>query len=171
MNYYIIMYIFGVMINMINFMDMVKNNPIIQLKIYLLSNKGKFYFYIQLFLLCFLSWIIIFINFVYKIYKYAAKALINKHKFSMNNTKVYKDCDCWVMSLHGYIIGKNDEYGLEFNFKGWATRTTVDRIEAFSNYKFNIHHGSLYHNKLYVDSYKWYRVDSFEKDLKDENVS
>lgn len=105
-----------------------------------------------------------------KISNLAAKALINKYKFSMNNTKVYKDENgCWVMSLHGYIIGKNDEYGLEFNFKGWETRTTVDRIEAFSNYYFNIHHGSLYHNKLHVNSYKWYRVNSFEEDLKNEN--
>ena len=89
----------------------------------------------------------------------------------MNNTKVYKDeNNCWVMSFHGYIIGKNDEYGLEFNFKGWATRTTVDRIEAFSNYSFNIHHGSLYHNKLHIDDYKWYRVNSFEEDLKNENT-
>ena len=107
-----------------------------------------------------------------KISDLAAKALINKYKFSMNNTKVYKDeNDCWVMSLHGYIIGKNDVYGLEFNFKGWATRTTVDRIEAFSDYKFNIRHGSLYHNKLHVNDYKWYRVNSFEGDLKDENVT
>ena len=106
-----------------------------------------------------------------KISDLAAKALINKHKFSMNNTRVYKDeNNCWVMSLHGYIIGTNGVYGLEFNFKGWATRTTIDRIEAFSNYKFNIHHGSLYHNKLLVDDYKWYRVNSFEKDLKDENT-
>lgn len=106
-----------------------------------------------------------------KISDLAAKALINKYKFSMNNTKVYEDeFGCWVMSLHGYVIGKNDVYGLEFNFKGWATRTTVDRIEAFSNYTFNIRHGSLYHNKLHVDSYKWYRVDSFVEDLKVENV-
>lgn len=107
-----------------------------------------------------------------KISNLAAKALINKYKFKMNNTRVYKDENgCWVMSLHGYIIGKNDVYGLEFNFKGWATRTIVDRIEAFSDYKFNIRHGSLYHNKLHVDDYKWYRVNSFEGDLKDENVT
>lgn len=53
MSFYTLMYIFGVMINIINFMDMVKNNPIIQLKVHLLNDTGKFYFYIQLFLLCF----------------------------------------------------------------------------------------------------------------------
>lgn len=70
MSFYTIMYIFGVMINMINFMDVIKNNPIAQLKLQLLSDKGKFYFYLQMFLLCFLSWILIFINFVYKTYLY-----------------------------------------------------------------------------------------------------
>lgn len=68
MSFYIILYIFGVMINIINFMDTMKNIPIIQLKLQLLNNKSKFYFYIQMFSLCFLSWILIFINFVYKLY-------------------------------------------------------------------------------------------------------
>lgn len=104
-----------------------------------------------------------------KISNLAAKALINKYKFSMNNTKVYKDeNDCWVMSLFGHIIGKNDIYGLEFNFKGWTTRTTVDRIEAFTNYKFNIHYNTIYYNNICVNSYKWYRVDSFVEDLINE---
>lgn len=70
MSFYMIMYIFGVMINMINFVDIIKNNPIAQIKLHLLNDKGKFYFYNQLFLLCFLSWILIFINFVFKIYSY-----------------------------------------------------------------------------------------------------
>lgn len=70
MSFYMLMYIFGIMINMINFMDVIKNNPIAQLKLQLLSDKGKFYFYVQMFLLCFLSWILVFINFVYKVYLY-----------------------------------------------------------------------------------------------------
>jgi hypothetical protein len=49
-------------------MDIIKNNPIAQLKIQLLNDKGKFYFYLQMFILCLLSWILVFINFVYKIY-------------------------------------------------------------------------------------------------------
>ena len=40
----IYLYFFGVMINMINFMDIIKNNPIAQLKIQLLNDKGKFYY-------------------------------------------------------------------------------------------------------------------------------
>ena len=70
MSFYMLMYIFGVIINMINFIDVIKNTPIIQLKLQLLNDKGKFYLYLQMFLLCFLSWILVFINFVYKIYKY-----------------------------------------------------------------------------------------------------
>ena len=70
MNFYMLMYIFGVMINMINFIDVIKNTPIIQLKLQLLNDKGKFYLYLQMFLLCFLSWILVFINFVYKVYKH-----------------------------------------------------------------------------------------------------
>lgn len=101
-----------------------------------------------------------------KISELAAKALINKYKFSRDNTKVYKDdFGYWVMSLHGYIIGKNDVNGLEFSFKGWATQTTRDRIEAFTNYFFNIHHGKLYYKKHEIDEYKWYRVDTFEQDI------
>ena len=64
----IYLYFFGVMINMINFMDIIKNNPIAQLKIQLLNDKGKFYFYFQIFVLCLLSWILVFINFIYKVY-------------------------------------------------------------------------------------------------------
>lgn len=70
MSFYTLMYFFGVILNIINFMDVIKNNPIAQLKIQLLSDKGKFYFYLQMFILCFLSWILVFINFVYKIYIY-----------------------------------------------------------------------------------------------------
>ena len=68
MSFYTILYFFGVIINMINFIDVIKNNPIAQLKFQLLNDKGKFYFYLQMFALCFLSWILVFINFVYKIY-------------------------------------------------------------------------------------------------------
>lgn len=70
MSFYTVLYIFGVMINIINFIDTIKNNPIAQIKLQLLNDKGKFYFYLQTFLLCFLSWILIFINFVFKIYLY-----------------------------------------------------------------------------------------------------
>lgn len=68
MSFYMLMYFFGVILNFINFMDVIKNNPIAQLKLQLLNDKGKFYFYLQMFLLCFLSWILVFINFVYKVY-------------------------------------------------------------------------------------------------------
>lgn len=68
MSFYTLMYFFGVILNFINFMDIIKNNPIAQLKLQLLNDKGKFHFYIQVFALCFLSWILIFINFVYKVY-------------------------------------------------------------------------------------------------------
>lgn len=70
MSFYMLMYIFGVLINMINFIDVIKNNPIAQLKLQLLNDKGKFYFYLQMFAFCFLSWILVFINFVYKVYMY-----------------------------------------------------------------------------------------------------
>ena len=70
MSFYMLIYFFGVILNFINFMDVIKNNPIAQLKIQLLSDKGKFYFYLQMFILCFLSWILVFINFVYKVYIY-----------------------------------------------------------------------------------------------------
>ena len=68
MSFYMLMYFFGVILNIINFMDVIKNNPIAQLKLHLLNDKGKFYFYLQMFILCFLSWILVFINFVYKVY-------------------------------------------------------------------------------------------------------
>jgi hypothetical protein len=68
MSFYILFYFFGIILNIINFMDIIKNNPIAQLKIQLLNDKGKFYFYLQMFILCLLSWILVFINFVYKIY-------------------------------------------------------------------------------------------------------
>lgn len=68
MSFYMLMYFFGVILNFINFMDVIKNNPIAQLKLQLLNDKGKFYFYLQMFILCFLSWILVFINFVYKVY-------------------------------------------------------------------------------------------------------
>lgn len=68
MSFYMFMYFFGVILNFINFMDIIKNNPIAQLKFQLLNDKGKFYFYLQVFALCFLSWILVFINFVYTVY-------------------------------------------------------------------------------------------------------
>lgn len=68
MSFYMLFYIFGVILNFINFMDIIKNNPIAQLKLQLLNDKSKFYFYLQMFILCFLSWILVFINFVYKVY-------------------------------------------------------------------------------------------------------
>lgn len=68
MSFYMLMYFFGVILNFINFMDIIKNNPIARLKFQLLNDKGKFYFYLQIFILCLLSWILIFINFVYTVY-------------------------------------------------------------------------------------------------------
>ena len=68
MSFYTILYFFGVILNIINFIDVIKNNPIAQLKLQLLNDKDKFYFYLQMFSLCFLSWILVFINFVYKVY-------------------------------------------------------------------------------------------------------
>lgn len=70
MSFYTILYFFGVIFNFINFIDVIKNNSIAQLKLQLLNDKGKFYFYLQMFSLCFSSWILIFINFVYKVYIY-----------------------------------------------------------------------------------------------------
>lgn len=70
MSFYTILYFFGIIINIINFIDVIKNNQIAQLKLQLLNVKGKFYFYLQMFILCFLSWILVFINFVYKVYMY-----------------------------------------------------------------------------------------------------
>ena len=70
MSFYTHLYIFGVLINMINFIDVIINNPITKIKLRLLNDEGKFYFYLQMFILCFLSWILIFINFVYKTYLY-----------------------------------------------------------------------------------------------------
>lgn len=64
----IYLYFFGIILNFINFMDIIKNNPIARLKFQLLNDKGKFHFYLQIFLLCLLSWILVFINFVYTIY-------------------------------------------------------------------------------------------------------
>lgn len=70
MSFYTLMYFFGVILNFINFMDVIKNNPIAQLKLQLLNDKGKFYFYLQMLVFCFLSWILVIINFVYKVYIY-----------------------------------------------------------------------------------------------------
>lgn len=70
MSFYTLLYIFGVIINFINFIDIIKNNSVTRIKLQLLNDGGRMYFYFQIFLLSFLSWILIFINFVYKTYLY-----------------------------------------------------------------------------------------------------
>ena len=68
MSFYTILYYSGVIINIINFIYVIKSNPLVQIRLQLLNDKSKFCFYLQIFLLSFISWILVFINFVYKFY-------------------------------------------------------------------------------------------------------
>lgn len=97
-----------------------------------------------------------------KIGKEAAKALLNKYKFTRQNTSVYKDeFGDWCMLLYSSIIAINGPYGIEFNFKGWVTQTTVDRIQAITNLYFSRRKGVLYFQDVKLDDYTWYRLDNF----------
>lgn len=70
MNFYLILYIFGVIINILNFIEVILNNPDAKIKMHMLNKKGLIITIIQMFLFSLLSWILIFIDFVYKTYKY-----------------------------------------------------------------------------------------------------
>lgn len=102
-----------------------------------------------------------------KIGEKAAKALKNKYKFYRQNTSVYKDeFGDWCMILYSSIIAKNGPYGIEFNFKGWITQTTVDRIQAITNLHFTRRKGVLYFRDVKLDDYTWYRLDDFMETIK-----
>ena len=68
MSFYVFLYIFGVLINIINFIDVITNNPTAQLKIRMLSKKGVIFTIIQIVILSLLSWILIFTDIGYNIY-------------------------------------------------------------------------------------------------------
>lgn len=68
MSFYIVTYIIGVMINIINFIDVISNNPIAHLKILMLNKKGLIITIIEIILFSLFSWILIFIDIGYKIY-------------------------------------------------------------------------------------------------------
>lgn len=68
MSFYVVTYIIGVIINIINFIDVIINNPIAQLKILMLSKKGLIITIIEIILFSLFSWILVFIDIGYKIY-------------------------------------------------------------------------------------------------------
>lgn len=94
----------------------------------------------------------------------AAKCFNESKRFSSNNTKVIVDKFYVKLYLFGYEIAqKNTITGITcINFKGWKTRTTVDRLEALTGLKFSIAKQDLCYiknnTKIYIDSLTWYIV-------------
>ena len=95
----------------------------------------------------------------------AAVAFLRGKKFKQSNTEVKVYTDTISLYLHGYVIARKyiaDTSKVFINFKGWKTRTTVDRLEALTGLKFSIAKQDLCYfrngEKVYIDSQTWYEV-------------
>ena len=62
----------------------------------------------------------------------ASVALFQRRRYTNGNTKVFREGDNAVMTLHGHRIATYypNDYALEMSLCGWATRTTRARLSA-----------------------------------------
>lgn len=68
-----------------------------------------------------------------KISEEAYEAFTNRKRFKKGNTKVVAALDVCSMYLFGHEIVREDFEGLKIRSAGFNTRTTRDRLSAFTN--------------------------------------
>lgn len=95
----------------------------------------------------------------------AAIAFLRGKKFKQNNTEVKVYPSIVSLNLFGYEIAHKyvtDSSRIYINFKGFKTKTTVDRLEALTGLKFSIAKQDLCYfrnnTKVYINSDLWYEV-------------
>lgn len=86
-------------------------------------------------------------------------------KWKCRNTKVKVYPSIVSLNLFGNEIAHKyiaDSSRIYINFKGYKTKTTVDRLEALTGLTFSIAKGDLCYfkngNRVYIDSQTWYEV-------------
>ncbi|MDD5387670.1 MAG: hypothetical protein PHQ22_10795 [Sulfuricurvum sp.] len=81
-----------------------------------------------------------------KITQRAVTAFLNRERFGQGNTQVIvgMHCDVTSLLLHGRLIARLDDTGLNISSGGWQTATTKERLNALP--------GVRVHQK----NYTWY---------------
>lgn len=93
----------------------------------------------------------------------AAKRFLSCKKYSRGNTRVVVSNLCCNLYLFDNLIASNKNGTILINFRGFRTRTTVDRLEAVTGLTFSIAKDKLRYKTIGSDwieicSTNWYKL-------------
>ena len=93
----------------------------------------------------------------------AARAFLADKNWKRKNTEVVANKYGVYLRLYSNLIAKTEDGITSICFQGWRTKTTCDRLEALTGYKFSHRGGFLSCNGKYIDSCKWYTLDELRR--------
>jgi len=93
----------------------------------------------------------------------AARAFLKGKNWKRGNTEVIANKYGVYLRLFTNLIAKCEDGITSISFHGWRTRTTCDRLEALTGYKFSCRGGFLSCKDKYIDSNKWYTLEELRR--------